>query len=205
LRGKITAQGLNAIRQNGGESAVYELCKHHVGRKTLLKDERLRKLITAEVLNTTVMKDENKTATYWLLNTPEGKELLEKDPELRGKLSADKLVVNKEVASKEVVNKDPVPVEAANPNRLFSPAPAPDVQKRVEAPVYASPDVTANPPAAAAPPPMAYSGYYYPDYQNPSSAPAQAYYNYYYPGYQNQQPAAPTTDYSYYYPGYPKP
>lgn len=198
LRDKITAQGLNAVRQKGGDSAVYELCKHHFGRKTLLRDERLRKLITAEVLNTPVVKEENKTAAYWLLNTPEGKELLEKDPELRGKIFADKL------GNKEVVNKDPVPVDAANPNRLFNSAP--NVQKPVQAPASATPDITANvtptPPAAAAPP-VGYGGYYYPNYQNP--APTPGFYNYYYPGYQSSPAVAPPTDYSYYYPGYPKP
>lgn len=206
LRGKITAQGLNAVRggQDGGESAVYELCKHHVGRKTLLRDERLSKLITAETLQTTVGKDGNKTAAYWLLNTPEGNELLEKDPELRGKISADRLVsvevAKKEVANTESVNQRTVPVEAANPYRLFSSAA--EVQKPGEAPVNASADAPACPPVTTPPPTPAFGGYHYPNYQNPSP-PAPAYYNYYYPGYQNPAPAP--ADYNYCYPTYPKP
>lgn len=89
LRDKINSQGLNTVSRGhhtAGESAVYELCKHHIGRKILKNDARIRNLISAEALNSPAVKDDNKSAAYWLLNTEDGNAILKMDPEMNGKI-----------------------------------------------------------------------------------------------------------------------
>jgi hypothetical protein len=89
FRKKINADGLKSLAVIDNTSAVYFLARSPLGRKLLLKDERLRKLITAESLSTAVTLDgsENgKTAAEWLLSTPDGRELLKIDTELRLKV-----------------------------------------------------------------------------------------------------------------------
>ena len=97
LRGKITAQGLNAVIPPGdkhlgedwGKSVLWLLAKGAIGQQLLKEDAVLRSKITAEGLNAVMLRgeDEGKTALFLLAANPEGLQLLIDDAGLRGQIS----------------------------------------------------------------------------------------------------------------------
>jgi hypothetical protein len=91
LRAKITAKGLNVIAEDG-TSGASELLESSDGRKTLLADARLCSLISKEALFSTIGSGihEGKKPVDFLLNTPEGEEILKCNPDLAEKAGLNK-------------------------------------------------------------------------------------------------------------------
>lgn len=85
LRDKINGEALNRTlkrvitNKDSGLSPVYWLTSTVTGRRILYEDRRLRGLINQHSLNSVVTSDEHNknTAAYCLLNSPDGRELLD--------------------------------------------------------------------------------------------------------------------------------